>query len=65
MLTGLHVGCPRYCGSIPSRGKKFISSAKYPEHHWSPPNLLLSYYWDVSQWLKVKNIYMYICILNL
>jgi hypothetical protein len=47
MLAGLHVGCPRNCGSIPNRGKKFIYSAEYPEQHLGPPILLFRYYWGM------------------
>jgi hypothetical protein len=34
-------------GSIPVRGKRFISSPQCPGRPWGPPSLLSNGYWDL------------------
>lgn len=41
VVTRLRAGRPRNCGSIPSNGKRFISSQKRSDHLWCPPGLSL------------------------
>jgi len=44
-VTRLWTGQLRNCGSMPSRGKRFISFPKHAEHLWGPPSLIFRGYW--------------------